>query len=139
MPTQKFPGRYESLEKIASFIRSEAEHTSLSHSDVFAVETAVDEAVSNIIEHAYQGEDKGEIICICTSDKDGITITLEDYGEPFNPNDIQVPDLNVPLMNRIEHGLGMYMMRKWMDEVHYEFDKGVNRVIMVKRVAKQAK
>ena len=138
MPTQKFPGRYESLEKIASFIRAEAETTSLSHSDVFAVETAVDEAVSNIIEHAYQGEDKGEIVCICLSDPNSITITLEDTGAPFNPDSIPIPNLNVPLMDRTEHGLGIYMMRKWMDEVRYEFNQGINRVTMVKRVKKQA-
>jgi serine/threonine-protein kinase RsbW len=137
MPTQKFPGRYESLERIASFIRAEAETTPLSHSDVFAVETAVDEAVSNIIEHAYQGEEKGEIVCTCTTDPSGIVITLEDTGKPFDPQSIPVPNLDVPLMDRSDHGLGVYMMRKWMDEVHYEFENGINRVIMVKRVKKQ--
>lgn len=138
MPTQKFPGRYESLERIASFIRAEAETTLLSHSDVFAVETAVDEAVSNIIEHAYQGEEKGEIICTCITNTDGIKITLEDTGIPFDPQSIPVPNLDVPLMDRSDHGLGVYMMRKWMDDVRYEFENGINRVIMVKRIKKQA-
>ncbi len=136
MPTQIFPGRYDSLEKIASFIRSEAESTHLSHSDVFAVETAVDEAVSNIIEHAYKGEDRGNIVCTCKTDLNSITITLEDNGTPFNPDSIPIPNLDAPLMDRSEHGLGIYMMRKWMDEVHFEFEKGINRVTLVKRVAK---
>lgn len=138
MPTQKFPGRYESLERIASFIRAEAETTQLSHSDIFAVETAVDEAVSNIIEHAYQGEESGEIVCTCLTNSEGIMVTLEDTGRPFDPRNIPEPNLNVPLRNRSEHGLGVYMMRKWMDEVRYEFENGKNRVIMVKRIKKQA-
>lgn len=138
MPTQKFPGRYESLEKIASFVRLEAESTRLTHADVFAVETAVDEAVSNIIEHAYKGEDVGEITCTCQTDPESITIILEDYGSPFDPNAIPTPNLDAPLMVRTEHGLGVFMMRRWMDEVRFEFEKGLNRLIMVKRITKKS-
>jgi serine/threonine-protein kinase RsbW len=137
MPTQIFPGRYESLEKIASFVRLEAESTELTHSDVFAVETAVDEAVSNIIEHAYKGEGVGQITCTCQTDPEGITIILEDCGSPFDPSMIPTPNLDAPLMERDEHGLGVFMMRQWMDEVHFEFEKGLNRLVMVKHIAKK--
>jgi serine/threonine-protein kinase RsbW len=132
MPTHTYPGRYDSLEKIAVFIRSEAESLGLSHSDVFAVETAVDEAVSNIIEHAYQGEDVGDISCTCSRTCDRLTIVLEDHGEPFTPEKIPVPDLNAPLKKRKDNGLGFFMMNQWMDEVHFEFSQGLNRLIMVK-------
>ena len=138
MPTKKFPGRYESLEKIASFVRLEAESTRLTHAYVFAVQTAVDEAVSNIIEHAYKGEDVGEISCTCQTDPESITIILEDYGSPFDPNTIPTPNLDAPLMVRTEHGLGVFMMRRWMDEVSFEFEKGLNRLIMVKRITKKS-
>ncbi|MHC1740846.1 MAG: ATP-binding protein [Anaerolineaceae bacterium] len=138
MSTQIFPGRYESLAKIASFVRHEAESIGLPHSDVFAVETAVDEAVSNIIEHAYQGEDKGEITCTCLTDPESITIILEDSGHPFDPSIIPQPDLNAPLKYRNDHGLGIFMMQSWMDEVHFEFCQDCNRLVMVKRKEKQA-
>jgi serine/threonine-protein kinase RsbW len=132
MPTQIFPGRYDSLEKIASFIRSEAEQLGLSHSEVFAVETAVDEAVSNIIEHAYKGENIGDISCSCLRSSDRLTITLEDHGEPFDPSRIPVPNLQGSLKNRKDNGLGFFMMNQWMDEVHFEFSPGLNRLVMVK-------
>jgi serine/threonine-protein kinase RsbW len=133
MPTHTFPGRYDSLEKIAVFIRAEAEELGLSHSEVFAVETAVDEAVSNIIEHAYKGEDVGEITCKCSRTGEKLTIVLEDHGDPFDPGKIPTPDLNAPLKKRKDNGLGFFMMNQWMDEVRFEFDKGLNRLIMVKR------
>jgi serine/threonine-protein kinase RsbW len=132
MPTQIFPGRYESLEKIAVFIRSEAELLGLSHTEVFAVETAVDEAVSNIIEHAYKGEDIGDIHCSCSRTNNCLTIILEDHGEPFDPEKIPIPDLKAPLKKRKDNGLGFFMMNQWMDEVHFEFNSGLNRLIMVK-------
>ena len=137
MPTQVFAGRYESLAKIASFVRVEAESIGFTHGDVFAVETAVDEAVSNIIEHAYNGEDCGEITCTCLTDTDSIKIILEDCGKPFDPSAIPLPDLNVPLKNRKEHGLGYFMMQKWMDEIHFDFSQGRNRLTMVKRKEKE--
>lgn len=131
-----FPGRYESLEKIALFIRSEAEQLGLSHSEVFAVETAVDEAVSNIIEHAYKGEGIGDITCSCSRTYDTLTIVLEDHGAPFDPAKIPIPDLNAPLKKRKDNGLGFFMMNQWMDEVRFEFCCGLNRLIMVKHKEK---
>lgn len=132
MPTRVFPGRYESLEKIGLFIRSEAERLGLSNSEVFAVETAVDEAVSNIIEHAYKGEGIGEISCTCSSTSDKLTIILEDHGEPFDPKSVPVPDLGAPLKKRKDSGLGFFMMNQWMNEVRFQFEPGINRLIMVK-------
>lgn len=128
-----FPGRYESLEKIAEFVKNEAASTGLDRSQIFAVETAVDEACSNIIEHAYGGEGIGDIQCTCFSDRKGLTIILEDFGQPFDPSEIPEPDLKAPLKNRKSHGLGYYMMRQWMDEVKFEFLENRNRLIMVKR------
>ena len=136
MPTKIFPGRFESLEGIASFVRGEAESIGMPHADVFAVETAVDEAVSNIIEHAYNGIEDGMIECTCITDADSITIILQDTGKPFDPKTVPSPNLKAPLSKRQEHGLGLYLMQKWMDEVRFEFCEECNRLVMVKRKAK---
>lgn len=137
MSIQKtFPGRYESLEEIASFIRGEAEKIGLPNADVFAVETAVDEAVSNIIEHAYEGIENGTIEIICETDPESIKIILIDNGKPFDPQSIPSPDLKAPLNKRKEHGLGLYLMQKWMDEVRFEFCEDCNRLVLIKRKAK---
>jgi serine/threonine-protein kinase RsbW len=132
MPIHIFPGRYDSLEHIAVFIRSEAEKLGFTNSEVFAIETAVDEAVSNIIEHAYKGENIGEISCFCSRTADRLTIVLEDHGQPFDPTSIPLPDLNAPLKKRKDSGLGFFMMNQWMNEVRFEFEPGLNRLIMVK-------
>jgi serine/threonine-protein kinase RsbW len=137
MSIQKtFPGRYESLEEIASFIRDEAEKIGLPNADVFAVETAVDEAVSNIIEHAYEGVENGTIEITCETDPESIKIILIDNGKPFDPHSIPSPDLKAPLNKRKEHGLGLYLMQKWMDEVRFEFCDECNRLVLIKRKAK---
>lgn len=137
MTTLTFPGRFESLPAIADFVRQAAHDAGLSSFQVYAVETALDEACANIIEHAYGGENKGEIECSCLIDEEGLTIVLRDHGRPFNPGTIQDPDRESPLQERPDHGLGLYFIRQWMDEVDFDFRPGRNTLTMSKRKEKQ--
>jgi serine/threonine-protein kinase RsbW len=133
MVTRFFPGRYESLAAIAEFVRLESKKAGLTFKDIFEIETAVDEAVSNIIEHAYGGEGIGEIACSCISSPDKMTIILEDHGMPFDPACIPVPDITANLEERENHGLGYFLMCRLMDDIHFEFREGLNQLTMVKR------
>jgi serine/threonine-protein kinase RsbW len=132
MPTMIFPGNYDSLEKIARFVKNGAQDSGLSRSQIFAVETAVDEACSNIIEHAYGGEGIGDIHCTTLCDQKGFTVILEDHGQSFDPKKVPDPDITAPLRDRKAHGLGYYMMRQWMDEVRFDFHDNRNRLTLVK-------
>ena len=64
------PGRFESLTEIATFITQAAREAGLNDDEVFHVEMAVDEACSNIIEHAYAVE-AGEIDLACACPASG--------------------------------------------------------------------
>jgi anti-sigma regulatory factor (Ser/Thr protein kinase) len=95
---------------------------------------ATDEAASNIIEHAYEGVKDGVLDLSCGMEADAIKITLIDYGYPFDPSTIPMPDLKADLSNRKIGGLGIYLMRKLMDEVHYEPRPDKSNVLtMIKR------
>jgi serine/threonine-protein kinase RsbW len=132
MSSRTFPGRYESLAKVAEFVRIEARVAGLTFKDIFELETAVDEAVSNIIEHAYGGEGIGEIVCTCNQIENGIQVILEDYGQPFDPSCVPLPDLNVELKNRKNNGLGYFLMCQLMDDVRFEFTAKSNRLTLTK-------
>ena len=133
MTSRTFPGRFESLATIAEYVRSEAKAAGLSFKESFELETAVDEAVSNIIEHAYGGEGIGEIFCTCNQIEDGVQIILEDYGQPFDPSCVPSPDLNAQLKNRKNHGLGYFLMCQLMDDIQFEFTENKNRLTLTKR------
>lgn len=132
--TEKFPGRFDSLEKISEFVIEAAQEVGLDHAAVYAVQLAVDEACSNIIDHAYGGEGKGDIECTCDIQPDRLKVTLRDQGRSFNPSGVPSPNLKVPIEQLKPRGVGLYLMRKMMDEVHYEAtpDRG-NIWVMVKR------
>ena len=100
----------------------------------FPLETAVDEASTNVVKHAYKG--KGGFFEIsCELQGHEIVITIRDRGKPFDPNSVPLPDVNADLENRRVGGLGIYMMKKMMDEVKYSFDvKQGNRLEMRKKM-----
>lgn len=99
------------------------------------VELAVDEAASNIIQHAYGGENKGEIECSYSIDSDGLIVMMRDFGKPFNPKRVKNPDLESDVCCREEGGLGLHFMRSLMDSVEFSFNgHGGNLLTMTKRL-----
>jgi serine/threonine-protein kinase RsbW len=112
-----FRAQYDNLAEIATFIHPYCQDASLDNSSCYHVETAVDEACSNIIEHAYGGQGKGDIEICCQVNSGDITITLTDHGKTFEPDEIPEPDCNAPLEERENHGLGLFFIRKLMDKV----------------------
>ena len=132
------PGRFECLTEIAAFVTQAAREAGLNNDDVFHVEMAVDEACSNIIEHAYASE-TGEINLACTCPATGqLEVVIRDSGQPFDPADVPESNVGAPtdLDNLNEGGLGLYFMRKLMDEVRFEFVPGQGNVLTMTKRAK---
>jgi serine/threonine-protein kinase RsbW len=117
--TRTFPGTYASLAEIGAFVREAAQDAGLSDFSIYMVETAVDEACSNIIEHAYGGEGNGNIVITCQERLDNLTVQIQDWGHTFDPDSVPDPDISLSLEDQPGHGLGLYFMRKWMDEVEF--------------------
>ena len=134
MATEKFPGRFESLAGIRKFVSAAAEDAGFDDKEIYAVELAVDEACSNIIEHAYGGEGKGDIICTCNDISNGLEIVLKDNGAKFNPDDIAPPDFSIELEKLKPRGAGLYLIHQMMDDVAFNFsNESGNELRMVKR------
>jgi len=132
--TMIFPGQFESLARIGEFVTRAAVAASFDATAVYAVEMAVDEACTNIIEHAYGGEDRGDIECTCQVKAGELRVTLRDYGHPFDPASVPEPNITASLEERQEGGLGLFLMRKLMDEVHFEFTHHAGNILtLVKR------
>jgi serine/threonine-protein kinase RsbW len=135
MPTRTFPGRYQSLAEIDDFISRIISDLGFSSGQVYDIRLALDEACTNIIEHGYGGEGKGDIECSVEVTQEGIKITLKDRGKKFDPDQIPEPKLNVKLEDLESRGLGFFLMKNVMDEVDYHFDNGEgNTLVMVKRI-----
>ncbi|MDQ2692541.1 MAG: ATP-binding protein [Chloroflexota bacterium] len=134
MKSVQFAAKFEFLDEIREFVGAIARKGGFSDKDVYNIQLATDEAASNIIEHAYEHTPDGILDLSCGVKGDVITIVLIDYGESFDPSEVPLPDLKADLSERKIGGLGIFLMRKLMDEVHYEprSDKS-NVLTMTKR------
>lgn len=129
------PGRFDSLPQIAEFVGQAAQQAGFDEDTTFHIQMAVDEACSNIVEHAYGQTCSGDIVLTCriAANRDFI-VTLHDTGCRFDPQAVPQPALGANLEDVPEGGLGLYFMRALMDEVRFEFDPGRgNTLTMVKR------
>ena len=134
MKTVQFAAKFEYLDEIREFVGAMARDGGFSDKDVYNIQLATDEAASNIIEHAYEKVSDGILELSCGVRDDEITIVLIDRGESFDPSEIPLPDLKADLSDRKIGGLGIFLMRKLMDEVHYEAKADKSNVLtMTKR------
>lgn len=129
-------GSLEQLARLRAFIAATAPQFGCGAEDVFALELACDEAVTNIFNHVFDDQ-TGEVQVELWRQGDAVCVTLDYYGRSFDPSQVAEPDLTAPLEQRPEGGLGLYFMRQLMQEVRFEFDavKG-NRLTMRRALAK---
>jgi serine/threonine-protein kinase RsbW len=138
MQSVRVPAKYEYLAQISEFVAEAAQDADLDKVAIYAVQLAIDEACSNIMEHAYQGKGQGEIICTCEITDYGLKVILNDRGRPLNPEDVPEFDLDATLEELETGGAGIYLMHQLMDQVHYETDPQLgNKLELVKRKEKK--
>jgi serine/threonine-protein kinase RsbW len=93
--------------------------------------SAVGEAFNNIAIHAYKGVAPGEIDVLIESDAERVVVEMTDTGASFDPSTVAVPELDeLP-----ENGMGLFIIRSFMDEVTYAAGPPKNVLRLVKRRA----
>lgn len=91
---------------------------------------AVDEALSNIMKHAYKGDPNGPVSLACSAHDGRLEIELRDQGETPDPKRLEPPP---PDEIRPGHR-GIFLMRCTMDEVKFERNGDTNLVRLLKHV-----
>lgn len=127
------PGRYDRLEQICNFVSEAAEAAGLNETASSRCQLAVDEACTNIIEHGYEGEDRGSIEIVCQPAAGELKITIHDHAPPFDAAAIPEPKLNLDVEDMGVGGLGLYFMRQVMDAVEFSYENGGNTLVLIKR------
>ncbi len=133
----RVPARHDNLRTISFFIHGIGYRLSLSDKALFDLELAVEEAATNIINHAYPGEQKGDILLVADEVGDFVQLTLTDWGIPLNPDDVTPFDINAPIETRIKGGMGLHFIHRLMDSVERETTPELgqpNRLKLVKLI-----
>jgi serine/threonine-protein kinase RsbW len=132
----KFPAKIEYLENILRFIRSCARDEGFSNGRISNIELALEEALANICHYAYSADACGEMEIQCrTDDNKRLIIDIIDTGKPFNMLSVSEPDLTGDVSKRDLGGLGVLLIRRMVDDIHYcrKDNKNVLTFILIDR------
>jgi len=134
----RIAGKTESLARIREFVLTFARELGFSEDKLGEIEMAVDEAATNIIRHSYNEdseipEDRRVIEVEVKKLDNGIELQVSDFGKPFNPVGVPLPDLERHVESKKTHGLGVFSMKVFMDEMEHQYLPGVGNIITMRK------
>ena len=120
----------ETLSVAFAFFEEQLENANVSQKVMVQVNTAVDEIYSNIAR--YSGATVATLGCQITEEK--AVLRFSDNGRPYDPTEKADPDTTLSADDREIGGLGIFMVKKMMDEMHYEYADGLNILTLIKKL-----
>ena len=125
----------ENLRNVLAFVEEELEKHGAGMKDIMSISVAVEEIFVNIAHYAYDGRTGKATIGIDFKDG-GVEIYFIDSGIPFDPLQVKDPDIKAKVEDRPVGGLGIFMVKKSMDECSYERRNNENFFVMKKAFRK---
>lgn len=125
------------LASIRAMVKAAAARCFNDASVVAKITLAVDEAVANVMEHAYDGMEMGDVRVGVRANEERFVVTVTDKGNQFDPGSISTPDMREHVKMGKRNGLGIFLIRQIMDEINYSFvhKESLNELRMVKYVS----
>lgn len=121
------------LAKVRNFVAKYAAEYGFKKQDVADIRLAVDEAYTNIIKHSYKYDDQKSVEIELGYENDEFWVSLLDTGEAFDPSTYTKPDLRRQIKNKKRGGVGVYLIKKLMDDVKYLNEGSTNEIRMTKK------
>lgn len=121
------PAARENIPAVIDFVNRELESVGCPMKTEAQIDIAIDELYSNIANYGCD-ENSGEVTVLLETETNSrtVTITFVDNGRPFDPLSRPDPDVTLKARERKIGGLGIYMVKKSMDDVRYAYRDGKN-------------
>lgn len=122
------------LDKVVEFINKELIKFECTSELKTKVDIAVEEIFVNISRYAYDEYGEVDIDCDVNEDTFMIEIEFKDRGKPYDPLKRTDPDISKTIEEREIGGLGIFMTKKFMDEIEYKYEENKNVLIIRKKI-----
>lgn len=125
----------ENIETVTDFVNEQLEALDCPIRARMQIDIAIDELFGNIAQYAYHPEIGCATVRVeVLREPLAVVITFIDNGEPYDPLSREDPDVTLAAEERQTGGLGIYMVKKSMDEITYEYRNGQNILSIKKRI-----
>jgi len=122
------------LQSLTQAINEYCKSLGFSSEILFALNLSLEEVLTNIISYGYEDEGEHLIVVSISRSHGRLEIEVEDDGRAFNPLEQEPPDTNAPLEERPIGGLGIHLVRHYMDALDYKREDGRNILSMTKKI-----
>ncbi len=123
------------IEPVTEFVNGELEALDCPLRAQMQIDVAIDELFSNIAFYAYDPETGPATVRVEVEEEPlSVIITFIDHGKPYDPLAREDPDITLQAENREVGGLGVFLVKKTMDEVSYEYRDSQNVLRIKKRM-----
>ena len=125
----------ENIESVTDFVNEQLEALDCPMKAQMQIDIAIDEIFSNIAHYAYNPEIGQATVRVEVLENPlAVTITFIDNGVPYDPLAKADPDTTLSAEERDIGGLGIYMVKKSMDDITYEYKDGQNILTIKKKI-----
>ena len=135
LESRTFNADVKELDNLFDYSSSLLEILEFSKKDIIMINTALEEVFVNVAKYAYDGN--GTVEITLSKSKEHVTFVFKDNGKPFNPLEREDPNINAGSDEREIGGLGIFMVKKIMDKVEYEYRNHQNVLTLVKYKSKK--
>lgn len=130
----------ENIAAVTAFVDEQLEELDCPMKTQLQVDVAIDELFGNIAHYAYNPEVGAATVRVeVTDDPLSVVITFIDNGVPYDPLAKADPDVTLSAEERQIGGLGIYMVKKSMDDISYEYKNGQNILRIKKHIREEKK
>ena len=125
----------ENLDAVMAFVDQQLEEAGCSMKTQMQIDIAVEEVYVNIAHYAYNPEVGGVTIRVQIEEEPlAVILTFIDKGKPYDPLAKEDPDVTLAAEDRQIGGLGIFMVKKSMDNISYEYNEGRNILTLKKKL-----
>ena len=125
----------ENIPAVTAFVEEQLEQVGCPMKAQMQIDIAIDELFSNIAQYAYSPKTgKATVRVEVTENPMAVVISFIDNGIPYDPLAKADPNVSLPADERQIGGLGIFMVKKSMDEINYEYKNGQNVLTIKKHI-----
>ena len=128
------PAKLESIPILTDAVNEILEEHDCSMKAQMQIDVAVEELFVNVSNYAY-GDSVGDVTIRVSVEDGNAAITLIDSGVPYDPLKKPDPDITLSAQERAIGGLGIFMVKKSMDKMEYEYTDGKNVLTITKKIS----
>lgn len=128
------PNDVQEVPKLAAFVDEVCEAAGMDMSTTMQMNLAIEEAVVNVMEYAYPAGTKGEVRIEAQTNDTYVEFIISDDGKPFNPTEKGDVDTTLSAEERSIGGLGIMLVKHYMDDTKYKYVDGQNVLTLRKNL-----